>query len=215
MFSWSIRVQDSKGGMEGEEGSSPAHRPIGDQDWPCLPPKVLQGVGRQLCVCSGVGAMCAHPCHSRHTMWNVSERLGLRTVSKYIHRYNFHWYSLSWYLLLWSAASPANDHLQSKKKTVIESNLLGCSEPQNVSPRHGDQSHPCCFKDKQRIKYYTPSTLLILLWKLGRIYNYLHFTAILINLFFDHWQAWGIGRGLKLPHWVLGITTVLFLRLNM
>ena len=68
---------------------------------------------------SGFGAVSAHQYHGRHTMWNVAGQLGLLTVSKYIHRYNFHWCSRSWYLLLWSVVSPANDHLQRENKTMI------------------------------------------------------------------------------------------------
>lgn len=213
MFSWSIRVQDSKGAWEGRKG---AHQPIGPLETRTghvFPQKFCRVWGD-----SYVFALELEQCVPTHV--TADTRCGMcqngwaygQFQNTYIDIISIDvvWVGISFYGL---QPHPRMIICKAKRK-VIESNLLGCSEPQNVSPRHGDQSHPCCFKDKQRIKYYTPSTLLILLWKLGRIYNYLPFTAILINLFFYHWQAWGIGRGLKLPHWVLGITTVLFLRLN-
>ena len=52
----------------------------------------------------------------------------------------------------------------------------------------------CRFRDKQRIKRYTLTLLLIR----GRVYIPLHFTANLINTFFDRLQTWSAGRGLKL-----------------
>lgn len=145
---------------ENDKGSSPA--------WGRHVFTVKFGVDRTRLVRLLLGLDQAVSTHLRANTWSrwcVSEQMGLLRVSKYIHRYNFHWYSLSCCPLLWSAASPGNGHLQKEEETINKSYLWGCSEPQNLSALQRHHPHPHCCKDKQILKNYTPSTPLWLRWE--------------------------------------------------
>lgn len=132
----------------------------------------------------------------------VSERLGLLAVSRYVHRYNFHWYSLSWCPLLWSAASPGSGHLQRKRKRKqqLTKAILWAVRSSRTQGHYIEITRIHATLTINKGLKTTISTLLILLLRWGRIYNSLHFTVNPINLFFDQSQMCSVGRGLKLPH---------------
>lgn len=151
---------------------------------------------------SGAEPTRVHQPFSRNAMRYVSERLGLLTVSRYVHQYNFHWYSLSWCPLLWSAASPGSGHLQRKRKRKqrLTKAILWAVQSSRTQAHYIEVTRIHAALTINKGLKTTLSTLLILLLRWGRIYNSLHFTVNPINLFFDQSQMCSVGRGLKLPH---------------